>query len=218
MNNPFKSLNFGLMNIYDSIEYTLFEWRKSRKYEHTLACDVLLVYPTGMGEWFKGKTDEANTFLWVPLLLRIWEDLHPIIINGRKIFIVSSDYHGTLSMQRLGQVANMLSYDLKVKLKVDERMRRFIDAAWKYRDNIIEWSVENAPGTINPHLFDTKFSQNWTASSFKIMSTRNLSIIDSTERKVFLMSVILAGGFGLVIGAFLMALISLAYFYMLKGP
>lgn len=205
--------------VFESFSLVLKEYKKSRKYEHTQKCDVIVVYPTGLGEYYQGKTDETNSFLYVPILQRVYADengLSPILIGKNKLFVVSSEYHGTINLIEMGKIATGITHNSRIRIKVTDSFKKLVSAYWKYQNDVIDIEVSNIPNTIQVNLFNNRWSVSLSAASFLILSTKNLSWLEEPTRIRFLLSCALTGVIGMLIGAFFSFLGSLIFFWWIK--
>jgi len=203
-------------NIKDSMFKTFFEYRKTRKYTHSLSCNVILIYPNSLAETYQGLTDESNSLLIIPVLLRVYRNLHPIYINGIKTFHVSSNYHGTLEIDKLVKVADSIKENFRIDLRYTEKLRRFLKLRWDFDNDIISMDVKNANGTIDMHLFDNDFSSDFSGQAYKIIQTKSLAFLEETPRRVFILSCVISAFIGMGIGAFFMIIASILMFLAIK--
>jgi hypothetical protein len=206
----------SLGNVKDSVFKTFFEFRKSRKYEHNLSCDVILIYPNSLAEKYQGLTDESNALLIIPLLLRAYRELHPIFIEGRKTFFVSSEYHATIDIIKLIKVAESISENFRIDMRYTEKLRKFLRLRWDYDNDIISLNVKNVNGTIDMHLFDNKFSADFSSQAYKIIQTKSLAFLEETSKRVFILSCVISAGIGMAIGAFITVIASILMFLAIK--
>jgi hypothetical protein len=208
-----KGIGLSVNNLVDSVSTTFFEFRKTRKYVHSLKCDVILCYPTGLAEKYTGLTDEGNNFLIVPILLRIYIDLHPIYIEGVKTFIVSSKYHGTISINTIAKISESFKGNMQLRYTYTEKLYKLLLARFNYNNDVIDCTVKTS-GTMDVSLFDNSLSSDFTAAAFKIISTKALAFLEEVPRRVFILSLCLVGAIclsiGICIGALGMGII--AYF------
>jgi len=206
--------NFGLWDYYESFKNSFYEFKKSRKYEYNLKADILMVYPNSVGEWYQGLTDEGNTFLVIPMLLRQYKNLHPVYIEGKRTFIVSSEYHATLNLVLLGKIAERILTDFTVKYKFNEKFKKLMQYKWQYPSECIEFKIKSSPSTIDLTVFNNKYSEDFTLHSYKVGSTKALEFLSEIPRRVFILSLLLALGVGWVIGSFF-TFIGSTLFYIL---
>ena len=206
-------------DLFESFGLVIKEYKKTRKYENTQKCDVIIVYPTGSGEYYSGRTDETNSFLYVPILQRLYADeygLSPIQIGKNKMFILSSEYHGTINLIEMGKIATSVTHDSKIKIRVNEQFKKLMNAYWLYQNDIIEIEIKNIPNTVKVNLFNNKWSINLSSASYLIMATKNLSFLEEPTRTKFLLSCALTGMIGMAIGAFFSFMGSLILFWYIK--
>lgn len=203
-------------NIKDSVFKTFFEYRKTRKYTHSLTCNVILIYPNSLAETYQGLTDESNSLLVIPVLLRVYKNLNPVYIDGQKTFFVSSNYHGTLNIEKLGNVANAIKENFRIDLKYTEKLRRFLKLRWDFDNDIISMDLKDVNGTIDMHLFDNDFSSDFSGQAFKIIQTKSLAFLEETPRRVFILSCVISALIGMGIGAFFMIIASILMFLAIK--
>lgn len=213
MKNPisYLKLDTSLINLKDSAFTTFSEYRKTRKYEHSQQCDVLLIYPTGLGEPYQGLTDETNSFLFVPLLMRVYTDtygLNPILIGGKKLFIVSSMYHGTINLIEAGKITECVTHNAHVKIKVSDKLKHIMHVKWHYDNDVIAFNVKNIPNPIPLHFYDNKWSISFTAQSFLILQTKNLAFLEEVSRRVFILSLAFTGAVCIIIGMIIGSIIT----------
>ena len=205
MKNPLSilKLDTSIINLKDSVFTTFSEFKKTKKYENSQQCDVLLIYPTGIGEVYRGLTDETNAFLFVPILMRVYTDidgLHPTIISGKKLFIVSSQYHGTINLIEAGKITECVTHNANVRIKVSSKLKHIMHAKWHYDNDIIEFKIKNIPNPIPLDFYNNKWSISFTAQSFLILQTKNLAFLEEVSRRVFLLSLAFTGAICIIIG------------------
>lgn len=205
MKNPLSilKLDTSLINLKDSVFTTFGEFKKTKKYENSQQCDVLLIYPTGAGEVYRGLTDETNAFLFVPILMRVYTDaegLHPTIISGKKLFIVSSQYHGTINLIEAGKITERVTHNASMRIKVSQKLKHIMNVKWHYDNDIIEFKVKNIPNPIPLDFYNNKWSISFTAQSFLILQTKNLAFLEEVSRRVFLLSLAFTAAVSIIIG------------------
>ena len=196
-----------IANTITSIGNIFFEVKKSRKFEYTTRADVIVVEPNGMATIFQGNTDEGNRFLFVPMLTRLYMDLNPLYINGKKTFIVASNYHGTINIPNFLKLAESLDYTTKIRVKINQDLSRFLKHIWEYEDSIIDINVANITGTCNLSLANNIYSSNFATSAFALISAKMLTFLDETPRRIFLISLAVALFFGMFVGTIIGAVL-----------
>jgi len=206
----------SLTNIKNSTFKTFTEFRKTRKYEHSLECDVILIYPNSLAEKYKGLTDESNSLLVIPLLLRVYQNLHPVFIEGVKTFFVSSQYHATIDIEKVLSFSHAINENFKVDIKLTEKLRRFLKLKWEYNNDVISIELKNVNSTIDFSLFNNNFSSDFSGQAYKIIQTKSLAFLEETSKRVFILSCVVTGLIGICIGAFFMAIASILIFLVLK--
>lgn len=211
MFNPVKAIGLKAQDMLEAFRVSVSEISKTRKYEHISKCDVLLVYPTGIGEWYHGLTDETNSFLFIPILMRMWQDLHPIMISPqKKLFICSNDNHSTLDLILLGRLAASSCADIRLKWKVNEKLKKILSYRWQYNTDVIEINVKKTPATMDLNLLNIpKYSADFTKFSFSVIQTKAFAFMDDVSNKTIILIAAVAGLFGMVLGG---GLSFIAYF------
>jgi hypothetical protein len=216
LDNFIKRINLSLHNIFDTFYNIFFEFRKSRKHEHSLKCEVLNVQDTGIGEFYTGITDEGNNILLVPMLLRVYFNLHPILVDGKKLFIVPSKYHGTLNIPELGKMSNALSQNARIKFEMDEKLFRFLQSIWKFNDHVINFEFKHISGTIDTTLFNNNYSSTFSVLVKLIYSTKVLSFLQETPNRVLILACLSCLVFGMFIGTPIGMILSGVILYFIK--
>jgi len=216
IDNFLKSINLGFQNSIDTFSRIFFEFRKTRKYEHSLTCRVLNVQDTGIGEWYSGITDEGNNILIVPLLLRIYFNLHPILLDGQKIFIIPSKYHGTLNIPELGKMSNALSQNAEMSFEITEKLFKFLQSYWKFNSHTLNFKFKHISGTIDTTLFNNDYSSIFSVIVKQVFSTKCLSFLEETPKRVFILACCLCFVIGICFGTPLGMIISGIILYFIK--
>lgn len=209
-------INLGFRNILDTFYNIFFEFKKTRKYEHSLNCDVILIHSTGLAEKYSGLTDESNNILLVPLLLRIYSNLKPIYLEGKKTFYIRDKYHGTLNMIKLGEISESIKNNINVSYNISKEFMRYLSYYWQYNSNCFNFKLKHISGTIDTSLYDNEFSSDFTAMSFKIIITKALAFLEETPRRIFILSLIVALVFGMFIGTPLGMIIAGIIMYFIR--
>lgn len=216
VSNLVKSVNIGFQNSVDTVSRIVFEFKKTRKYEHSLECDILYVHDTGLAEWYKGITDEGNNILIVPLLLRVYFNLHPIYVDKQKIFICPYEYHGTVNLNELGKVSNALSQNASIELTTDEKLFFFLQTFAKFKNHVLKFKFKHISGTIDTTLFNNNYSSLFSVIVQKVFSSKTLTFLEETPRRVFILSCVLCLFIGICFGTPLGMIISGIILYFIR--
>ena len=210
-------MKFPMPDIWETgraVKLSFFEFKATRKYKHSLEVDCLYVDENSIGTPYQGMTDEASSFLYVPLLQRVWRNLHPIHIDGRKrFFILSSRNRNTINIPEIAKRADLITQAFKAKMTVNQMMGEFLKYKWQYADNVIAFEVENCPTTINPTAMDTELDADFTADAFRILQTKNLTFLEDTPRRTLMLSMAIAGLLGMLMGGVMAFIANLILIY-----
>lgn len=180
----------SVKNVFDSFGTSFTEFRASKKQKRMLSVDVLYVYPNSMGDIKAGHVDDGDTFLFIDHMSRLYLDLHPIWVNGRRLFVVSSNGSKTIDIVgKLSQVAN--SWEGEVNFEYLGK----------------EYKITGINGTINLTAFDNDFGGNFSNMAYQIITSKVMTFLAEVPKRVFILSCILAGVVGMVIGAVGMSMI-----------
>lgn len=216
MKNPFSGI-FNIKNLFKSVQEPIIDFRKSRKYERKLKCTALVLNEIGLAEPFNAITDESSGFLIIPELMRMCLDVHPFYINGEKYVICPEKYHNTANIYQLSGLANALDYECDIFIDLSQQEQKEIidiinNSKLSYEIfsklhkpiTALKIHVKNIKGTLNLNLFNNDFSSDFAHFSFKVTTSKILTFLeDSITRKVFILSLILSMGLGILIGIFL---------------
>lgn len=192
-------------DVIEAVRISGSEIRKSRKYEHTQRCDVLLVHDTGMGEWHHGITDETGDYLFIPMIMRVWTELHPVVISPKeRIYLVHNNNHCTIDLILLGRIAASVTYDMLIDVKVTQKLKAIMGYRWLYNTDVISVKVKKTPASINPQLFQNKYSASFSRHNFQTLQTKAFSFLDDVSNKTIFLVAAASGLFGIILGAGLM--------------
>jgi hypothetical protein len=200
---------------WESIKLALFETAKTTKYKRSLTVPCIYVRPSGVGEEVQGVIGEDQSFLYVPLFQRVWRNLHPIHLrSGQDMYILSANNASTVNVPYLAKAANACKRDLQLKMKLTERARKMFEFQWEHRDEVVEFVSKDCPSTIDVTALDDEVAEDYTISSYKIISTKNLSFLEEVPKRQMLINMALSAMCGLIAGgffAFIAALILIYY-------
>jgi hypothetical protein len=172
----------SMRNWYDTGINILFELRNTAHTATSLKAKIYLVYPNSIIEKHYGYTDAGNNFLFCPNLMRLWLSPKPYYVEGIKTFYVSSDNEYVLDLIALSKVPNAVSQEALIQ--------------WKYLRTWEELKVKDVKGTINLQLYDHEYANNFTTSSFSVISTKALEFLSETPRKVLFLAMLLSAFIG----------------------
>lgn len=195
--------------VLDSVRFTLSELRRSNKYEHATKGDILCVYPNGSGEFYRGQTDEPNDLLFSADQQRVYMRPHPIKVDGQgRYFITSADNHEVCNITAYGKFANAIKTDAILRMKVKGNLAKILALRWRYPEDVIEFKITGATTTIDPTIYDTKYSHRFSGSSYVFVQTKIMSFLEDVTRIRFLLSVGLVGALCLFLGVIIGVVIS----------
>lgn len=198
-----------LGKIFDAARFSLSELRKSSKYEHSQKGDILCVYPNGLGEWYPGLNDEQNNLLFSPHMQRVFRKPYPIEVPGQgKYWITSAENHDTCNITAYGRFAQTIKTDAVLRMRVKGNLAKILHLRWLYPEDVIEFKLTGMITTINPTLYDNKYSHRFSGSSYQFVQTKIMSFLEDVGRTRFLLSCGLVGAICLFLGVIIGVVLS----------
>ena len=187
LNFPFSKT---VGNAWQSVSNLFYEVRLVKGYDDSLKCNVMMISDKLHASIYKGITNEAGDLLFIPSMMRVFTDTHPFYLGGKKMFIVSNEYHGTINMLDAKKRAEALSYSLTADLQ---------------KGGVITTiKVKDIDATISPFFFDNEYSLGFSSDSYRILQTKSLEFLSEYSNRQYIMTAIIAALVGMIFG-FIMA-------------
>jgi hypothetical protein len=135
-----------------------------------------------------GNLSDSHNFLFVPYVSRMFMETKKVLEDGKWLIYCSRKYHKSIDLKKAAATAEAAS--MTAKLIVQLR-----------NGEVYDIQVEGLTGSMDLGLFDNDFSSNFTADAFMVLKTKSLEFLAEVPKRVYLLSMVISGLVGMIIGA-----------------
>ena len=143
-----------------------------------------LVHTNGNIETLKKVLiSEAELFVLVPTLNRVWMVDKIYYEDGKKVVYLPMKYHKTLDIDK---VTFPTQYNILAKFRYMRKWQTF--------------KIQSVTGSINLNAMDNDLSPDLIADSHKILKTKALEFLEEVPKRVWMLSIIISALIGIIVG------------------